>query len=100
MFDLSPEKLIVVAAIAMTVLGPQRIPQVVRSLLRVSGEIGRLTAGARADLDAVLQAPRDALADARAAVAGPLPPPGAGSAGPAPAGPAPDEPTPDDPTLN
>jgi Sec-independent protein translocase protein TatA len=64
MLDLSPEKLMVVLAVAMAVLGPQSIPKVARGLGRARAEIRRLTAEVPPDALNALTNPRGALLDA------------------------------------
>jgi Sec-independent protein translocase protein TatA len=64
MLDLSPEKLMVVLAVAMAVLGPQGIPKVARGLGRARAEIRRLTADVPPDTLNALTNPRAALLDA------------------------------------
>jgi hypothetical protein len=64
MLDLSPEKLMVVLAVAMAVLGPQGIPKVARGLGRARAEIRRLTADVPPDTLNALTNPRGALLDA------------------------------------
>lgn len=64
MLDISPEKLMVVLAVAMAVLGPQGIPKVARGLGRARAEIRRLTADVPPDTLNALTNPRGALIDA------------------------------------
>ena len=64
MLDIGPEKLIVVLAVAMAVLGPQGIPKVARGLGRARAEIRRLTADVPPDALNALTNPRGALLDA------------------------------------
>lgn len=61
MLDISPEKLVVVLAVAMAVLGPQGIPKVARGLGRARAEIRRLTADVPPDALNALTNPRGAL---------------------------------------
>lgn len=63
MFDISPEKLLFLLLIALTVLGPERIPQVARSLGKARSEIRRLTSGVDPDAMQALRNPRGALLD-------------------------------------
>ena len=64
MLDISPEKLLVVIAIALAVLGPEGIPRVARGLAKARTEIRRLTADVPPDAMQVLTNPRGALLDA------------------------------------
>lgn len=64
MFDLSPDKLIVVFVIALFVLGPDRLPHVARSLARARSEIRRLSGGLGPETVRVIRDPRRALIDA------------------------------------
>ena len=64
MLDISPEKLLVVIAIALAVLGPEGIPRVARGLAKARAEIRRLTADVPPDAMQVLTNPRGALLDA------------------------------------
>jgi Sec-independent protein translocase protein TatA len=63
-FDISPEKLLFLLIIALTVLGPERIPHVARSLGKARSEIRRLTSGVHPDAMQALRNPRGALLDA------------------------------------
>jgi hypothetical protein len=62
--DISPEKLLVVMAIALAVLGPEGIPRLARGLAKARTEIRRLTADVPPDALQVLTNPRGALLDA------------------------------------
>ena len=64
MFDLSPEKLVVVLVLALVILGPDRLPQVARSLARARAEVRRFTAGFEPQTLEALKNPRRALFDA------------------------------------
>ena len=64
MLDIGPEKLLVVAAIALAVLGPAGIPRVARGLGKARAEIRRLTADVPPDALQVITNPRGALLDA------------------------------------
>jgi len=63
-FDIGPEKLLFVVAIALAVLGPERIPHVARGLGRARAEIRRLTSDIHPDALQALSNPRAALLDA------------------------------------
>jgi mttA/Hcf106 family len=62
--DISPEKLLVIMAIALAVLGPEGIPRVARALAKARATIGRLTADVPPDTVQILTNPRGALVDA------------------------------------
>ena len=64
MLDISPEKLLVVVAIALAVLGPEGIPRLARGLAKARTEIRRITADVPPDAMQVLTNPRGALLDA------------------------------------
>jgi sec-independent protein translocase protein TatB len=61
MLDLSPEKVLVILAIALVVLGPQRLPQAARGIGRVIGEIRRMTAGLQTEMRTALAEPKQVL---------------------------------------
>lgn len=65
MFDLSPEKVLLVLVIALVVLGPNRLPQAARAL-------GRFVANLRQMSSTVQGEVRDALAEPREAFNGAL----------------------------
>jgi Sec-independent protein translocase protein TatA len=62
--DISPEKLLVVMAIALAVVGPEGIPRLARGLAKARAEIRRLTADVSPDAMQALTNPRGALLDA------------------------------------
>ena len=64
MLDISPEKLLVIMAIALAVIGPEGIPRVARGLAKARAEIRRLTADVPPDALQALTNPRGALLDA------------------------------------
>lgn len=66
MLDLSPEKLLVVSVVALAILGPQRIPQLARSVVRARRELRRLTNEVHPDAAAAVSNPRGALMKALA----------------------------------
>jgi sec-independent protein translocase protein TatB len=59
--DLSPEKLLVLAAIALVVLGPDRLPGAARSMGRLMAEFRRITSGVSSEMRDVLAEPRQVL---------------------------------------
>jgi sec-independent protein translocase protein TatB len=95
MFDLSPEKLMVLLAVGLMVLGPNRLPVAARTLARGLVRVRRLTANVGDPIRASLAEPNrllsQAVADMRDAMRTESPTP---TATPAP------RPTPVDPTLN
>lgn len=64
MLDLSPEKLLVIMAVALAVIGPEGLPRMARGLARARAEIRRLTADVPPDALQALANPRGALLDA------------------------------------
>jgi Sec-independent protein translocase protein TatA len=62
--DLSPEKLLVIMAVALAVIGPEGLPRMARGLARARAEIRRLTADVPPDALQALANPRGALLDA------------------------------------
>lgn len=64
MFDIGPEKLLVVGFIAFTVLGPERMPQVARGLGKARAELRRLTKSVHPDALRSARDPRQALLSA------------------------------------
>lgn len=116
--DLSPEKLFMVALIALVVLGPQRLPQAARTAGRALAEAKRLSAGLQAELGDALVTPRKVVAgltdelnlgpgSGAPAVSGGAPqarpgpsPQGCAAAAPGPRGHSAAGPAPDDPVLN
>jgi len=51
MFGMGPSELIVVLVIALLVLGPQRLPELARSLGKAIGEFKRATSDIQSELD-------------------------------------------------
>ena len=97
MFGIGTPELIVILAVALIVLGPQRLPEVARALGKGLAELRRATSGIRDELDtarSMLEA--EARAATRAHVApppdtvaqAPAPTPPAGAAVPPAAGPS------------
>lgn len=86
MFGIGTPELIVILAVALIVLGPQRLPEVARALGKGLAELRRATGGIRDELDSarsMLEA--EARAATRAHVA---PPPDTVAQAPAPTPPA------------
>ncbi len=65
MFNISATELLVIAVVALLVLGPEKLPDAMRKLGRATREIRRVTSGFEAEL-------RDALSDP---IETPTPPP-------------------------
>ena len=124
MFNVGPEKLILLFVIALVVLGPQRLPGAARSLGKAVAELRRLSGNLQEEVRGALGEPGESLSDAvttlRDGMGGvfrypppagpqadspPLGSPPLGSSAPLGSGPvgqlpsAP-PPTPDDPSLN
>lgn len=64
MFDLTPEKLLILAVLALIVLGPERLPGAARSFGKAIGQLRNLSESARQEMDGVLDEPRKAFNDA------------------------------------
>ena len=79
MFDFSPEKLLLVAAVALIFLGPKRLPGVARSVGRWLGDLRKATGGMAEELKTGLNDP---------ATPTPAPTPGPSAPPTAPAAPA------------
>jgi sec-independent protein translocase protein TatB len=117
--DLSPEKILVLAFIALIVLGPNRLPHAARSLGRIMGQLRAMSASLETEVHHALHDPTEALSTAvsefrpgqigrsvRSAITSTLVPPAAATPTPPPApsgsgfdasgGPS----APDDPSLN
>jgi sec-independent protein translocase protein TatB len=62
--DLSPEKLLVLAVIALMVLGPNRLPAAARSLGRLLGQLRAMSASLQTEVRDVLHEPHEALTNA------------------------------------
>ena len=56
MFNISATELLVIAVVALLVLGPEKLPEAMRKLGRATREVRRITSGFEAEL-------RDALSD-------------------------------------
>ena len=72
MFNISATELLVIAVVALLVLGPEKLPEAMRKLGRATKEVRRITSGFEAEL-------RDALSDPvetpQSPAATPAPPP-------------------------
>jgi Sec-independent protein translocase protein TatA len=64
MFDIGPDKIVVVAAIAFLLLGPDRIPSLARSLQKARGHVRELTRAVPPEALDMIREPRRALLDA------------------------------------
>ncbi len=64
MLNFSPEKLILVAILALVVLGPHRLPQAARTLGRVLAHARRVSGSFQSEVRDALTEPRDALSNA------------------------------------
>jgi sec-independent protein translocase protein TatB len=84
MFNVGGMELLVIAVLALVVLGPDKLPGAIRQLGQFTGELRRISRGFQTDLRGALdEAERDAAAAQRASAAGPpvdTPDPGAARA--------------------
>ncbi|HLI02355.1 MAG TPA: twin-arginine translocase TatA/TatE family subunit [Acidimicrobiales bacterium] len=64
MFDLSPEKLLLVGIIALLVLGPERLPKAAHSVGRVLAQLRAMSGNLQNEMGDVLSEPRRAFNDA------------------------------------
>jgi sec-independent protein translocase protein TatB len=60
-FDLSPEKVLLVGLIALIVLGPNRLPQAARTLGRFVGQLRTMSASFQSEVRDAIGEPSDAL---------------------------------------
>lgn len=67
MFDISPDKLVVVLVIALVVLGPSRLAEAARAVGRLRAQLRQLTSGLPPEAAKVIRDPHGALWDALAA---------------------------------
>jgi Sec-independent protein translocase protein TatA len=65
-FDISPDKLLVVLILASVVLGPSRLQEVARGLARARNELRRLTSGLDPGAQKLLRDPGAAVVEALA----------------------------------
>ena len=61
MLDLSPEKIFVLAIVALVVLGPNRLPQVARTLGRLMGQLRAMTSTVQDEMRDALHDPHEAF---------------------------------------
>jgi sec-independent protein translocase protein TatB len=61
MLNFSPEKLFLVALIALMVLGPNRLPQAARTLARFMSELRRMSASFQDEVRGAIGEPTDAF---------------------------------------
>ena len=61
MFNLSPEKIMVLGVFALVVLGPNRLPQAARTLARVLTEVRRMSGSFQSEVRGALAEPHDVL---------------------------------------
>src|SRR5881394_2569614 len=92
MLDFSPEKLLLIAAVALILVGPKRLPQIGRSIGRWLGDLRRATGSIADEMKEGLAEPAGpAQGRPPGAIPSPAPgpPPPAQAAAPAPAAPPP-----------
>lgn len=65
MFDLSPEKILILGVIALIVLGPDRLPQVARRAGQFLTQVRQMSSGLQEEMRSALAEPRQVLEDAR-----------------------------------
>jgi sec-independent protein translocase protein TatB len=63
-FDLSPEKVILLGIIALVVLGPHRLPQAARSAGQFVGNLRRMTSSLHSEVRDAIGEPMDAFTSA------------------------------------
>ena len=64
MFDLSPEKILLLGVIAIVVLGPDRLPKAARTAAKFLHQVRAVSGSLQAEMQDVLAEPRQALNDA------------------------------------
>ena len=65
MFDLSPEKILIIGVLALIVLGPDRLPQYARRAGQVLAQVKQMSGGLQQEMRSALAEPRQVLDDAR-----------------------------------
>lgn len=65
MFDLSPEKLLLLGMIALVFLGPERLPRAARKAGEVLAQVRQMSGGLQQEMRSALAEPRQALEEAR-----------------------------------
>ncbi len=75
MFNIGPEELIVILAVALVVLGPKRLPEVARQMARGLRELGRVNDQIKGELQGFLEEPPAGPAGEPAAKGAELPGP-------------------------
>ncbi len=68
MFNVGPEKLILLFVIALIVLGPNKLPEAARTMGRALAEFRRISGGLQSEVREALSDPKDALSAAVADV--------------------------------
>lgn len=66
MLDLSPDKLLMLAVVALVVLGPNRLPQAARTLGRLIGQLRAMSSSLQDEVREALHDPHDAFSSALA----------------------------------
>lgn len=66
MLDLSPEKIFVLAIVALVVLGPHRLPQAARTFGRLVGQLRALSSSVQDEVRDALHEPQEAFGAALA----------------------------------
>lgn len=65
MFDLSPEKILIIGILALIVLGPDRLPSYARRAGQVLAQVKQMSGGLQQEMRSALAEPRQVLDDAR-----------------------------------